>query len=264
MGCGGSSDGGAKPRKGGKANKKKKPRKKGKGSAMMVAEGKKVQDSFWDDERFPTSHIIRDGEAIESKGKATTAYVQRHLEEREGARFNFSIKQTKDFDFQIGLHELRQDGDEDSDFEDDEETEFEVHNSHYLCFKSQKVYEATWDSDEMEQNDKNPKAFDLKNMLEDNSVITMALHDGKAEFAIDDQDLGVAFQYDKKKSKYYYPVVLLGGEEVDSDESEPDSDEDSDAGRGSGRNDKNQVIKMIEGHTFDPEAMNSKGGKKKR
>ena len=48
------------------------------------------------------------------------------------------------------------------------------------------MYEAEWDEDEEEQNEKNPKSFDLKNLLEDNSIITMALHDGKAEFAIDD------------------------------------------------------------------------------
>ena len=55
----------------------------------------------------------------------------------------------------------------------------------------------------------------------------MAAHDGKVEFAIDDKDLGVAFDSDKLRGSQIYPVVILNGDNPDSD-SESDGSLDSD------------------------------------
>ena len=59
-------------------------------------------------------------------------------------------------------------------------------------------------------------------------MITMAAYDGKVEFSIDGQDLGIAFDNPKLRGSQIYPVVILNGDNPDS-ESDPDSLDSDDA-----------------------------------
>lgn len=232
MGCGGSSDKGAQPRKGGAANKKKKKgRKKGKGSAMMIAQGENKQDKFWDKEDLLTATLGKGNAAAKGEGFLAMAYVDRPLEDKKGSRYNFLVAKSKDFDFKLGFAELvNEDADSDEEASDLEDAELAIHNSWTLDFKTQKCEVKKWDESEEELVESgSAKPYNLKNLIEEKSVITMAVVDGKVEFAIDDQDLDVAFDDKKIAGKNIYPVVIFNGEEKDSEASEEESDEDSDA-----------------------------------
>lgn len=265
MGCGGSKNQGAKPAKGRKPAKKK-SRKKGKGSAMMVAQGTDQQDRFWDNETLTTAEIGSGYKTVKGDGYMGIAFLERSLDERKGSRYNFRIAKSKHFDFSIGLALISapERDEDDSEYDSEEEDEEpQIEKVWTVNFNSQKKEVKVWDEDDEELvDDRNGGgSYNLNNWLDEGSVITMAVVDGKVEFAIDDQDLPEAFNDRKINGENVRPVIVFHGEareEPDSEEEE-DSEEESEKERPDA--DKAQSIDVLPGQIFDPEAL---AGKKKR